>query len=40
MIKPIMKDVLFLAQKSESATAKDKNIAIDLLDTLQANSDR
>ena len=40
MIKPIMKDVLFLAQKSEPATAKDKNIAIDLLDTLQANSDR
>ena len=40
MIKPIMKDVLFLAQKSESATAKDKNIAIDLLDTLQANADR
>ena len=30
MIKPIMKDVLFLAQKSEPATAKDKNIAIDL----------
>jgi len=40
MIKPIMKDVLFLAQKSEPATAKDKNIAIDLLDTLQANADR
>ena len=40
MIKPIMKDVLFLAQKSEPATAKDKNIAIDLIDTLQANADR
>ena len=40
MIKPIMKDVLFLAQKSEPATAKDKNIAADLLDTLQANADR
>jgi len=40
MIKPIMKDVLFLAQKSAPATAKDKNIAIDLLDTLQANADR
>ena len=40
MIKPIMKDVLFLAQKSEPATAKDKNIAVDLLDTLQANADR
>ena len=26
MIKPIMKDVLFLAQPSEPATAKDKNI--------------
>ena len=32
MIKPIMKDVLFLAQKSEPATAKDKNIAIKLTD--------
>ena len=40
MIKPIMEDVLFLAQPSETATAKDKNIAIDLLDTLQANADR
>ena len=35
MIKPIMKDVLFLAQKSEPATAKDKNIAVDLLDKVK-----
>lgn len=37
MIKPIMKDVFFLNQKSEPATEADKQIAIDLLDTLKAN---
>lgn len=40
MIKPIMRDIFFLSQKSEPATAKDKQIAVDLLDTLQANADR
>ena len=37
MIKPIMRDIFFLNQKSESATEADKQIAIDLLDTLKAN---
>ncbi|MDD3184874.1 MAG: peptide deformylase [Anaerostipes sp.] len=37
MIKPIMKDVFFLNQKSEPATEADKQVAIDLLDTLKAN---
>ena len=37
MIRPIMKDVLFLAQKSEPATKADKPVIQDLLDTLKAN---
>lgn len=37
MIRQIMRDVLFLSQKSEPATAADKQIAIDLLDTLKAH---
>lgn len=37
MIKPIMRDVLFLAQKSEPATKDDIQIGRDLQDTLQAN---
>ena len=37
MIRPIMKDVLFLNQESEKATRSDKQVAIDLLDTLKAN---
>ena len=39
MIKPIMRDPLFLAQKSEPATEKDKQVIQDLLDTLRANLD-
>lgn len=39
MIKPIMKDVLFLAQKSENATKNDINVIEDLIDTLRANID-
>ena len=39
MIQPIMKDPLFLAVPSERATAADKQIAMDLLDTLRANLD-
>lgn len=35
MIKPICKDVLFLKQKGEKATIADKQVAIDLLDTLR-----
>ena len=37
MIKPIMRDVLFLAQKSEPATKDDIQIGRDLQDALQAN---
>ena len=37
MIKPIMRDIFFLNQKSEPVTESDKQIAIDLLDTLKAN---
>lgn len=40
MIKPIMRDPLFLAQKSEQATEADKQVVRDLLDTLKANQDR
>lgn len=39
MTKPIMKDVFFLSQKSEQATAADKQVAFDLLDTLKAHED-
>ena len=39
MIKPIMRDVLFLGQKSEDATEADKQIITDLCDTLKANHD-
>ena len=39
MIQLIMKDVIFLGQKSEDATAEDLQIAEDLLDTLKANAD-
>ena len=38
MIRPIMKDVLFLAQKSAPATPDDVSVADDLLDTLRAHS--
>ena len=37
MVKKIVKDSLFLAQKSVDATEADKQVAIDLLDTLRAN---
>lgn len=39
MIKPIMKDVLFLKQKSEPATKDDMSVVTDLLDTLKAHED-
>lgn len=38
MIKPIVKDVMFLAQKSENATKNDVGVIDDLIDTLRANS--
>ena len=40
MVKPIMRDSLFLSQKSEPATEADKQVVQDLLDTLKANQDR
>ena len=40
MIKPIMRDVLFLGQKSEEATENDKQIIEDLKDTLKENHER
>ena len=39
MERPIMKDQIFLAQKSEPATAEDLDVARDLLDTLTAHRD-
>ena len=40
MIRPIVKDILFLGQKSEPATKQDLAVGQDLQDTLQANRDR
>ena len=37
MIKPIMKDMFFLGQKSEPATKADIQLGVDLQDTLRAN---
>ena len=37
MIRPIVKDVFLLGQKSESAAKQDLSIGQDLLDTLHAN---
>ena len=39
MIKPIMKDPIFLSQKSTAATLLDVPVATDLLDTLKAHAD-
>lgn len=39
MIQPIMKDPIFLAQKSVPATQEDLQVAQDLLDTLTAHKD-
>ena len=38
MVKKIMRDPLFLAQKSVDATEDDKQVVTDLLDTLRAGS--
>jgi len=37
MIRPIVKDILFLGQKSEEATKNDIAVIDDLIDTLRAN---
>ena len=39
MIKPIMRDVFFLGQKSEEATQDDRQIIEDLRDTLKYKHD-
>ena len=39
MVKKIMRDPLFLAQKSTEATEADKQVITDLLDTLRVNLD-
>ncbi len=38
MIKSIVKDIIFLGQKSEPATKEDVAVVDDLVDTLKANS--
>ena len=39
MVKNICRDQFFLSQKAEPATESDKQVVIDLLDTLRANLD-
>lgn len=39
MVKKIVRDPIFLGQKSEDATEADKEVVADLLDTLRANLD-
>lgn len=39
MVKKIVRDPMFLQQKSESATESDKQVIVDLLDTLRANQE-
>lgn len=40
MVRPIVKDVFFLGQKSTEAAKDDEGTGVDLLDTLSANTDR
>lgn len=40
MVKSICKDIFILQQKATPATEADKQVVIDLLDTLKANSER
>lgn len=40
MVREIMRDEVFLAQKAESAAPEDLPVAQDLLDTLAAHKDR
>lgn len=37
MVKPIVRDTIFLSQKSVPATIEDKQVIEDLLDTLKAH---
>ena len=38
MIRPVMKDPIFLGRKSEKATKDDLSVAEDLVDTIRANA--
>ena len=38
MVQNIMRDIFFLSQKSEPATETDRQVALDLLDTLKAHA--
>ncbi|MCI6651928.1 MAG: peptide deformylase [Ruminococcus sp.] len=40
MVREIVRDIIFLGQKSVDATPQDIKIAMDLLDTLNANRER
>lgn len=40
MVKEIVRDTFFLAQKSEPAGKEDVQVIQDLLDTIKANADR
>lgn len=40
MVKQIVRDKIFLQQKSEPATEADAQVIVDLMDTLKANLDR
>ena len=40
MVREIVRDVFFLAQKSEPATKADISVGHDLMDTLRANRER
>ena len=40
MIRPIVRDIIFLGQKSEEATKQDMSVGQDLQETLKANQDR
>lgn len=39
MIRTLVKDVIFLGQRSDKATPEDVSVAGDLLDTLRANAE-
>ena len=40
MVRQVVRDPLFLQQKSEPATEADKQVVTDLIDTLKANRER
>ena len=40
MIKPIVRDIFFLGQRSANAERSDTGIGLDLQETLQANRDK